>query len=338
MHRRGLMMALVLAVVVTVPLAALLWSTWMPGSPEARVGPLPDLRERLLARQLHSDVVALADGVGQRNMRTPGSMEASVGWIAGRLAGAGHAPERQTYRIRGGRFAGARVSNVIAEVPGTSRADEIVVLGAHYDTVPGSPGANDNASGVAVMLALAATFQDRPQARTLRFVAFANEEHPFFRTRDMGSQAYVRALQEAGDDVRAAISLDGVGYFSDAPGSQHYPMAPIAWFYPDRGDFIGFITRSRDAPLVRRAIGEFRHSGRIPSHGAALPEWVPGVTRSDHRSFWDGGFPAFLVTDTLPFRDPQYHRPGDTADRLDYLAMARVTLGLERSLEALANL
>ena len=337
MRRRGLVMALVLASVAAAPLAAVLWSTWMPGSPDARVGPVPELREWLLARQLHSDVSALADGIGERNMRIPGSMEASVGWIAGRLAGEGYVPERHSYRIRGGRFAGAEAHNVIAEVPGTGRADEIVVLGAHYDTVPGSPGANDNASGVAVLLALAAKFQDRPQARTLRFVAFTNEEHPFFRTRDMGSQAYVRALQEAGDDVRAAISLDGVGYFSDEPGSQHYPLAPIAWFYPERGDFIGFITRSRDAPLLRQAIDGFRRSGRIPSHGTALPEWVPGVTRSDHRSFWDGDFPAFLVTDTLPFRDPQYHRPGDTPGRLDYLGMARVTLGLERSLKALAN-
>ncbi len=334
---RAILLALLLLLLLGTPVAAVFWSTWMPGGAESRAGPLPGPREMALAGQLRADVHALAEGVGQRNMRTPGSMEASVVWIEARLAAAGYTPERQAYRLRGGRFAGQTAENVVAEVSGTERPEEVVVIGAHYDTVPGSPGANDNASGVAVVLALAAWFHDRPQPRTLRFVAFANEEQPFFRTRDMGSQAYVRALQEAGDDVRAAVSLDGVGYFTDTPGSQQYPMDVIGWLYPDRGDFIGFITRSRDAPLVRRAIAGFRESGRIPSHGAALPKVVPGVALSDHHSFWEGGYPAFLVTDTLPFRDPQYHRPGDTADRLDYLGMARVTLGLKGSVEALAS-
>ena len=315
----------------------LLWSTWMPGTSAS--APLPDqsATEHALSTELEADVRALAEGIGQRNMQTEGSMDASVNWIARRFDEIGYEPRRQEYTLRDARFQGDTAANVIAEVEGESVADEIVVIGAHYDTVPGSPGANDNASGVAVLLSLAEWFRERPQARTLRFVAFANEEHPFHRTSDMGSEVYALEQRQAGADITAMISMDGLGYFSDEPGSQHYPLRPIQWFYPDRGDFIGLITRTRDAPLVRRAIGAFRQEATVPSEGAALPEGIPGVAWSDHRAFWDQGYAALLVTDTLPFRDPAYHRPGDTPERLDYDRLARVSVGLRAVLTELAR-
>ncbi|SEP17131.1 M20/M25/M40 family metallo-hydrolase [Aquisalimonas asiatica] len=328
---------LLVVLVATVSTGAVLWSTWMPG--ESVRGPLaaPDGETSALASVLEADVRALAEEIGERNMHTDGSMAATVDWLEQRLGAMGVTPERHVYVLQGGRWAGERAVNVVAEVPGTRAADEVVIVGAHYDTVPGSPGANDNASGVAVLLALAAWTRENPQARTVRFIAFANEEQPFHQTRDMGSEAYVRDADETGDAIAAMMALDGLGYYSTEPGSQHYPYDWIRWFYPERGDFIGFVTRTRDANLVRQAVGAFRRDATIPSEGAALPAIVPGIGWSDHRPFWDAGHAAFLVTDTLPFRDPQYHRRGDTPERLDYDRLARVAIGLRGVVEALGT-
>ncbi|MFV8834789.1 M20/M25/M40 family metallo-hydrolase [Aquisalimonas sp. APHAB1-3] len=322
---------------VAVPVGAVLWSTWMPGKSVTEPLAPPDGETSALATTLEADVRSLAEGVGERNMRTDGSMAATVDWLEQRLSAMGVAPDRHVYVLQGGRWMGERAVNVVAEVPGTRSADEVVIVGAHYDTVPGSPGANDNASGVAVLLALAAWARENPQPRTLRFIAFANEEQPFHQTSDMGSEAYARDAAEAGEAITAMMALDGLGYYSNASGSQHYPYDWIRWFYPDHGNFIGFVSRTRDANLVRRAVGAFRGEATIPSEGAALPAAVPGIGWSDHRPFWDAGYAAFLVTDTLPFRDPQYHRPGDTPERLDYDRLARVAIGLRGVVGALAT-
>lgn len=315
---RGWLGVVLVVLAVAVPVSAVLWSTWMPGESAGEPLATPDGETAALATTLEADVRALADGIGERNMHADGSMAATLDWLEHRFRAMGLVPRRHTYVLRGGAYAGESAHNLIAEVPGTGGADERVVVGAHYDTVPGSPGANDNASGVAVLLALAAWARDNPQPRTLRFIAFANEEQPFHQTSDMGSEAYARDAAESGEAITAMMALDGLGYYSAAPGSQHYPYDWIRWFYPDRGDFIGFVTRTRDANLVRRAVGAFRREAGVPSEGAALPAGVPGIGWSDHRPFWDAGYAAFLVTDTLPFRDPEYHRPGDTPERLGF--------------------
>jgi hypothetical protein len=316
---------------------------WMTGMPRPRIaGPLPPetTDERALARRLEQDVRELAVGIGERNLLREGSMQQAAAWIERRLREAGYQPERHTYELTGaghGVLAGMFADNLIAELPGLEKREEIMVLGAHYDSVPGSPGANDNASAVAVLLALAERLAGRPRARTVRFVAFANEEPPFFLSRDMGSYAYAERCRQRGEEIVAMVAMDGLGYFSQEPGSQSFPAPGLGLLYPDRGEFIGMVTRPRDLRFLRRALASFRQQGSLPAEGVALPSFIPGVAWSDHWSFWQHGYPGLLVTDTLPYRDPAYHTPEDTADRLDYLRMARVAVGLEAVVEALAR-
>ncbi|HET7197704.1 MAG TPA: M28 family peptidase [Burkholderiales bacterium] len=207
-----------------------------------------------------------------------------------------------------------------------------VVVGAHYDTVPGSPGADDNASGVAALLELARAV---PPGR-VRFVAFANEELPYSHGEEMGSFVYARRARERGERISAMFSLEMLGCYSDAPGSQRYPPV-IGWFYPDRADFIAFVGDLGARRLVKRSHALFRRHSDFPSQSLAAPAFVPGVTRSDHWSFRRHGFPAVMVTDTAFNRYPHYHRATDTPEKLDYQRMARVTLGLAGMLGELAS-
>jgi Zn-dependent M28 family amino/carboxypeptidase len=220
--------------------------------------------------------------------------------------------------------------------------DEWIVIGAHYDHLGEggnrsslSPddkgihnGADDNASGVAVLIELA-----RLVRSGVRFVAFANEEAPYFLGPEMGSFVYAR---ERGAKVRAMFSLEMLGYYSDVPGSQNYP-APLSMFYPDRGDFIAFVGDLGARSLVRRSIGSFRKHAKFPSEGLAAPSFIPGIAWSDHWSFRKHGYPAVMITDTAFYRYPHYHRASDTPDKLDYERMARVTLGLAEMLNEFAH-
>lgn len=310
---------------------------FMPESAED----IPDMEltatEKKLAERLEEDVYALSAELGERNMHRRGSMEQAAEWVVNRMKEIGYSPERQTYRIPDGQYAGEAADNLVAEVAGTSNPAKIVVIGAHYDSVYGSPGANDNASAVATLLALAEWFKERPQPLTVRFVAFANEEPPFFHTRNMGSYAYAQNCRELGEQIVAMMSMDGLGFYSDEPRSQHYPVPGLGFLYPDTADFIGFVTRLSDRSLLNRVLGAFRENATIASEGATLPGFIPGVFWSDHWSFWKHDYPAFLVTDTLLFRDPYYHTPADTTERLDYESMARVAEGLKAVIEEMAK-
>jgi Zn-dependent M28 family amino/carboxypeptidase len=208
-----------------------------------------------------------------------------------------------------------------------------VVVGAHYDTVPGSPGADDNASAVAALIELAGMLRGEPLP--IRFVAFANEEVPYFLGTEMGSFVSARRSRERGEKLRAMLSLEMLGYYRDAPGSQSYPP-PLGLFYPDRADFVAFVGDLGARRLVRRSIALFRKHGKMPSEGVAAPSFVPGVTWSDHWSFRSHGYPAVMVTDTAFNRYPHYHLPSDTPEKLDYERLARVTLGLAEVLRELA--
>jgi len=206
----------------------------------------------------------------------------------------------------------------------------VIVIGAHYDSVPESPGADDNASGVAVLLELA-----RMQLPA-RLVAFANEEMPYFLTDEMGSQAYAARARREGQRIGAMLSLEMLGFYSDARGSQRYPP-PLGLFYPDRGDFIAFVGDLGARSLVRRSLELFRAHAQFPSEGVAAPGFIPGVSWSDHWSFRKHGYAAIMVTDTAFYRYAHYHLPSDTPEKLDYLRMARVTLGLAALIKELAH-
>src|SRR5205814_10011080 len=202
----------------------------------------------------------------------------------------------------------------------------IVIIGGHYHSVFGSSGSNDNGTGVAATLALARRFAEKQlelrltptHYKTLRFVAFVNEEPPYFLSGEMGSEVYARRCKERGDKIYAMISLETIGYFSDAPNSQTYPSPDLGMFYPKVGNFIGFVSNVHSRALLRRVITLFRENAKIPSEGASLPAFIRGVSWSDQWSFWQHGYPAIMVTDTAPFRYPYYHSSSDTPDKLDY--------------------
>jgi hypothetical protein len=322
--------------VVYIPLVIASIVAWwlmirMPGN--SFRDPLPALSadETTLRDELRRDVQKLAGEIGPRNVDRYAQLTASADFIASEFTSAGFSPRRDSYDLYR-----RTCENIDVELPGTD-SKEIVVIGAHYDTVPGSPGANDNGSGVAGTLALARRFAGKPCARTLRFVAFVNEEPVNFQTQKMGSWVYASRCKERCDRISAMISLETIGYFSDEPGSQHYPMPMLNVFYPGAGNFIAIVGNVASRSLVRQVTGSFRKDAQFPSEGAALPSRVPGISWSDHWSFWEHGYPALMVTDTAPFRYPHYHSADDTPDKLDYDSMARVVHGLENVIVELAG-
>jgi Zn-dependent M28 family amino/carboxypeptidase len=310
-----------------------LWATMirMPGA--SFTGPLAPLTEaeRAVEAGLRRDVQALAGEIGDRSVQRHEGLVAAAAYLERSFASAGYPVARQTYEVEG-----KACDNVEAERRGGARANEIVVIGAHYDSVAGTVGADDNASGVAALLALARSFASEKPARTLRFVAFANEEPPWFQHYEMGSLVYAKRSRARGERIVAMLSLETLGYYTDRPGTQHYP-APFGLFYPTTGDFIGFVGDTSSRDLVRRVVSTFRASTAFPSEGVAAPGAIPGIGWSDHWSFWQQGYPAVMVTDTAPFRYPHYHERRDTPGELSYAPMARVVVGIARVVEDLAN-
>jgi len=303
----------------------------MPG--QSHQGPLPPLTDaqRTLEQELHSHVQTLAGQIGERNLFRHDRLVMAADYIRTTLAGAGYEVRRQPYEV-GGKIC----ENIEAEMRGREKPDDIVVIGAHYDSVQGSPGANDNASGVAATLALARAFADTTPARTLRFVLFANEEPPFFQTEHMGSRVYAKRSRERGENIALMLSLETIGYYSDEPGSQHL-LFPLSLIYPSTGNFIAFVSNVENGFLVRQLVGSFRQQAQFPSEGGALWGLIPGVGWSDHWAFWEEGFPAVMVTDTAPFRYPAYHSHADRPELVQYERMARVVSGLQAVIAEMAN-
>jgi hypothetical protein len=326
--RRWLIIAAVCAVAIVVVWFVMLR---MPG--RSHEGPLPAMTDAQLAlrAELEADVRKLAAEIGERNVRHPTRLDAAARHVESRLAAAGTV-RRQEYLVND-----VTCANVEVEIAGVARAGEIVVVGGHYDSVGGCPGANDNATGAAAVIALARRFGGAHPARTLRFVAFVNEEPPFFRIDAMGSAVYAKRCAARGENVVAMLSLETLGCYLDEPGSQRYPVSLMKLAYPSRGDFVTFVGNVASRALVRDSIGAFRASAAFPSEGAALPSWIPGVDWSDHSSFWDHGFPAAMVTDTAPFRYAQYHTADDTVERVDFERLARVVDGLAAVVARLAD-
>jgi Zn-dependent M28 family amino/carboxypeptidase len=269
---------------------------------------------------MRETVEALAGTIGERNRMRPKAYEAAAAFLADRFRAMGYAPAR--YR-----------DNIEAEIRG---GDEIVIVGAHYDTVAGSPGADDNASGVAAMLEIARAFAGKAPRETVRFVAFANEEAPFFGTEEMGSLQYARRCRDRKEKVVAMLSLETIGYFSDAPRSQQYPSL-LHLIYPPTANFIAFVSNLRSRSLLHRCVREFRAASDVPCERGALPEVIPGVSWSDQWSFWQCGYPAIMVTDTALFRNPHYHSASDAPETLDYDRLERVTAGITAVVRALAR-
>lgn len=307
------------------------WSLSMPGESWHGTPPKPDTAAIALQDSLRRTVETLAGKVGIRNVQHAAALAEAARFIEAEASSAGLTVERQTFMTDG-----ISTANLIVTIAGGGAAREIVVVGAHYDTAGPTPGADDNASGVAAVLELARLAARRRPARTLRFVFFTNEEPPYFQTEKMGSLVYARACRARGDKVTAALSIESVGVFSDAPDSQHYPW-PLSWFYPSTGNFLAFVGNPASRDLTRRATVVFREHATVGSEAAVLPESLDGVGWSDHWAFWQVGYPAIMVTDTAVFRNRSYHEPTDTPEKLDYDRLARAVRGIDAVLVDLAG-
>ncbi len=282
-----------------------------------------------LAARLRAHVSALAARIGERNVYRPEALHAAADYIRGQWQAQGHPVAAQAYTA-----AGVACENLEVVRSGPSR--EIVLVGAHYDTVAGSPGADDNASGVAGLLELSRLLADAAPRRSLRFVAFVNEEPPFFFWKQMGSMVYARAARARGDDIRLMLSLEMLGCYSDATGSQAYPPL-LRFFYPGCGNFIAFVSNLASRRALDRFTRAFRAASDFPAERLAAPSLIPGVAWSDQLSFWRQGYPALMVTDTAFYRNAHYHRASDTPEKLDYGRMARVVEGLAQAILASAE-
>ena len=281
--------------------------------------------------RLRAHTEALASDIGERNVFRPQALLAAAHYIEHEWLAQGYEVVPQIYRARGVECANLEVTRRGKRLPG-----EIILVGAHYDSVRGSPGANDNASGVAALLEISRRCLDISSDRTVRLVAFVNEEPPFFYWRQMGSMVYAAAARKRGDDIRLMMSLEMLGCYSNEPGSQQYPPL-FKYFYPDRANFIALVANLRSRRMLRRAVAAFRAHSAVPVESAATLSWVPGVSWSDHLSFWRRGYPALMVTDTAFYRYEYYHTPWDTPDKIDYETMARVAEGLCGTIQSLAT-
>lgn len=264
----------------------------------------------------------LATTIGGRDMDHPEQLEAAAIYIESEWKKQGYVPRRQCFDVRG-----QSVCNVEVERTGTTTPKEIVLVGAHYDTAWNNPGANDNGSGVAAMLELSRSFSQRDSARTLRFVAFVNEEPPYFHTEAMGSLVYARAAAKRGDDIVGMLSLETMGYYTTEPGSQNYPKI-IAPLYPDRGNFVAVVGNGRSRKFVKQVVKAFESYTPFPVEFIAATDEIQGIGWSDHWSFYKQGYPAVMVTDTAPNRYEHYHSSRDTPDKLDYRSTSYVVLAL----------
>lgn len=300
----------------------------------SRLLPLPQ-EQVPLKNAIRKDVEILANDIGPRNGRTSHeNLCRAADFIEGRFQQAGHVVRRETYQPK--RPGMGPCSSLEAELRGTSRPDDILVIGAHYDTAPGTPGADDNASAIAILLALAQAFANRPTACTVRFVAFPNEEPPSFRTADMGSLVYARGCASRGERIRAMLCLEMLGCYSEKPRTQRYPSRIFECFFPTTSHFVGVIANTKSGNLASTTASALREEG-VPARSAVLPDWVTGVAWSDHWSFWKIGVPAIMLTDTAHFRNPRYHTENDTPETLDYDRMAALANVLENIIRKLSE-
>ncbi len=276
-----------------------------------------------LARRLRAHVDYLAGEAGERNSRFYESLERARLYIEHALTEADYEIKHDAYVLSGRTY-----RNVVAERKGT--AERVVVIGAHYDTAPGTPGADDNASGVATLLELARSLRAFAPAPTIRWIAFTLEEPPYFGTSLMGSRVHARKCRERAERVEGMMSLEMTGYYSDLPASQRYPLPFLSWFFSSRGNFIAVVGNFHSRRLARRVAGGMAEAGGIPIEQTAFP--LPGAGLSDNWSFWEEGYPALMITDTAFFRNPHYHLRSDLPETLDYGRMAATVTALDRAI------
>lgn len=279
-----------------------------------------NFQDQLLRENLYQHVEALSVKIGDRHLWKEGSLNKTADYIESNFTSFGYGVKRQTYSCYG-----KSVSNLIAEKSGADK--EMVIVGAHYDTVPGTPGADDNASAVAGLLELARLHKDSLNKKTLVFVAFVNEEPPCFGSYNMGSMAYAKHLREQKISVEVMVSLEMIGFFRPEP-IQNYPLPGMGLFYPKTGDYIGVVGNFRSSKYVSHFKKGIKKHSSIKTRSLTAPEFFGGINLSDNYSFWRHGYRAIMVTDTSFFRNRNYHQETDSIDTLDFDRMAEVVKGL----------
>jgi len=271
------------------------------------------------SERLRGHVITLSREIGPRPHNRPDKLNETADYIFENFNQFG-TPRFQEYGARGQAF-----KNVVLRLKGQEYCEsELFVVGAHYDTHLDNPGADDNASGVAGLIELARAIKERPLPCDVELVAYSLEEPPNFRTPNMGSFHHAQSLKKSGQPSVRMISLEMIGYFSDEPGSQHYPVPALRHVYGDRGDFIGVVGDLTSRDLIRDLKRSFVETGRIKTKAISAPSFVEGIDFSDHQNYIKFGFPAVMITDTAYFRNANYHRMSDTYDTLDYDKMSAV--------------
>lgn len=273
---------------------------------------------------LKSDVAFIA-GLGPRNAEDPHAYEQlrkCEAWILEKWESQGYVVKLQDVSVGGQQF-----HNLEIEYPGTLSPSEIVIISAQYDTEPNSPGANNNGSGMAVLFQLSKLLTNHHPGRTLRLVAFVNEQYPFADTEMMGSYFYAKRSHELKEDIKVMMSMDALGIYRDAPGSQRLPF-PFSLFYPDRGNFLAFIGNLPSRSWMKKVTAGFKKGSSFPIEAGVAPEWVKGVTWSDHRSFYKFGYKGMQITDTGGFRATSHGKSDDTIDKINFDALSRITVGM----------
>ena len=284
----------------------------------------PDLNiNRDITNRLYEHVKYLSVNIGSRSIYDDDKIEATKNYIVSCLEDLGYAPILQDYK-----YSGKMYSNVIASIKGGKYPDETVVFGAHYDTVYGTPGADDNASAVAVLLEICRALKDFSPERTLKLIFFTLEEPPVFRTKSMGSYIYASEAKRKGEDIRAMVCLEMVGYYSDKKGGQSFPLPFMSLMYPSTPNFIAVVGNLKSKSLGKRVKDSLNKGSNIHVETLSTVSLLPGVDFSDHRSFWKMGYPAVMVTDTAFYRNPNYHGPADTIDTLNFDKMSSLLVGL----------
>ncbi|MBE9547735.1 MAG: M20/M25/M40 family metallo-hydrolase [Proteobacteria bacterium] len=284
----------------------------------------PDLNlSRDTVRQLYEHVKHLSVHIGSRSIHEYDKIEETKNYIVSCLEELGYAPILQDYKYEGKVY-----SNVIVSIKGEKHPGETIVFGAHYDTVYGTPGADDNASAVAVLLEICRALKDFSPGKTLKLIFFTLEEPPVFRSKSMGSYVYASEAKRKGEDIRAMVCLEMVGYYNDKKGGQAFPLPFMNLVYPSTPNFIAVVGNLKSKSLVKKVKDALSKGSDIPVETLSTVSLVPGIDFSDHRSFWKMGYPAVMVTDTAFYRNPNYHSPADTIDTLNFDKMSSLLTGL----------
>jgi len=334
-RRDALLAILGLAVLAGLGALSVIAYAWMievkPRMERAVIDPVARAQIEALGARLMGHVRVLAGDIGERNLFQPRGLNAAAEYIRQAWTAQGVPVIEEAFQV-----GGQRSANLVAELRGSSRAGEIVLVGAHYDSLIGTPGANDNATGIAVLLELARVLTQTVPARTVRLVAFVNEEPPYFRSEAMGSRVHARNARRRDENIAVMISLETIGYYTNAPGSQRYPF-PFGAFYPATGNFLGVVGNLSSRHLVIDFMRHFMAASDFPVEGTATFSWIPGVDWSDHWAFWKEGYPALMLTDTAPYRYPEYHTARDLPDKVNGREFARAAHGIIGAVRRLAD-